>query len=417
MKKKLFLDFVQYIFAVVAVALTVAYIFAFDKGVLPFMDESYLYLREEGNQEADVSVPVVDDNNESEAVVITADAFVASLPQRAEVLYTGMYDSATCRLVSISLVPVGNIGAGSLELRMGYLHKKDAEGTVVSVYSVKDGVGDIGTAVGNAVLQNLRDGEGNPVFYLDGGFFCLKDGVLKPTEYDGKNFDKGVSYYPSYYSGSDSAYTLFSEGESWGMKAADGTVIVPAEYADVYGASEGRIIAVDASAGVDIYSTDGTLLSDSVYTVPTEAESDKPLIGCYFYRNGYTRAYKDEKSVLVDKDGNEANLPSGFEVAAYSDGIALLKQSYTDRDGKTTELYGYMTSAGKWITTPDYTDAAPFYEGLAAVCGTDGKWGMIDTEGNVVIPMVFDSISNCQDGAILAYESKYGNCVFGKEQK
>ena len=117
---------------------------------------------------------------------------------------------------------------------------------------------------------------------------------------------------------------------------------------------------------------------------------------------------------MLDKNGKELALPSGFELVAYSDGVMVLKQSYKDKDGNSKAFYGYMSSEGKWIANPDYTAARPFYEGLAAVCGADGKWGMIDADGNTVIPAVFDSISDCQDGVILAYEQKYGNCIFGK---
>ena len=116
-------------------------------------------------------------------------------------------------------------------------------------------------------------------------------------------------------------------------------------------------------------------------------------------------------------DSPEMDESLRYFTIAYSDGVAVLKQSYKDEKDNAYSLYGYMNYAGEWISTPDYLQAKPFYEGLAAVCGKDGKWGMIDKTGNVVIPTVFDSISDCQDGVILAYEQKYGNCIIGKALK
>jgi len=388
------------------------------------MDEDYL----QSAVTHKVEVPVTDAEVEAEEeeLTVSADLFVNSLPVRTGALYNGIYNSDSCRIVSIPVAPLGNIGDGSLKLKMGYIFKLDSSGALVSMHSSEAGLPDISKIVGGADLQNLRDEEGRAIFYSDGFYFYLENGVQYTTQYDSANLDKGINYYPSYLAGRNGTYTVFTENNCWGVKNGDGKVVVPAVYKDVYGASEGRIIAVGASGGLYVYSTDGKLLtgSEPKYKIPDTVEKavaagdDLPALGCYFYSNGLTRAYTSSgKSVMLTVDGKEKVLPSGFVITAYSDGVMLLKQSYKDRDGNEKDLYGYMSAEGKWIADPDYTEARPFYEGLAAVCGTDGKWGMIDTEGNIVVPAVFDSISDCQDGIILAYEQKYGNCIFGKTEK
>ncbi len=419
MKKNILLMFVQYILAVLMVAASVLYVFAFDAGVLPFMDDDYLLSAQTPAVSEPTPPPPVD---EEEEIVVTADVFAASLPQRNGALYTGIYNGTECKIVNIPISPLGVIGNGSLRLHMGYIFKLDENVSVVSVYSSEPGLPDVSEIFESNPVQNLRDGEGRVVFYSGDVYSYLEKGKLVPTEYDSLNYDKGVNYYPSYLAGGDSDYKLFTESGCWGVKSASGKVIVPPQYKDVYGASEGRIIAIGFSGGVYIYNTKGQLLSDdtSKYEIPEDVElvvesgDDLPVVGCYFYRNGLTRVYNSEgESVMLTVDCKEIEYPTGFQVVAYSDGAVLLKQS---RDGKE-DLYGYMSAEGDWISNPDYIAARPFYEGLAAVCGADGKWGMIDTEGNVVIPMLFDSVSDCQDGVILAYEKKFGNCIFGKTVK
>ena len=419
MKKRILLNFLQYLFAVLLIGLTVVYIYAFENNFLPLMNEDYLYLKSEGMQQAE-SEPPIPDGGEEEEIIITADSFVSSLPVYGSSLFGGVYSSVDCRLVNIPMSSMGTLSDSILQLYMGYVYKTDRLDGGVSVYSGKEGLKDISDLLDNAKLQLIRDKEGRPLFYKDSAYYYYENGKLHSAEYDSANYDKGVGYYPSYEAGSNGNYSAFTENGCWGMKSADGRVIVPAIYKDVYGESEGRIIAIGASGGVYVYDTEGKLLTgfEAKYKIDLENESDISYEGCFFYQNGLTRVYKENgKSVLIDKNGKEQFLPNGFDLVAYSDGVAVLKQSYKDDKDSTYSLYGYMNYSGEWINTPDYLHAEPFYEGLAAVCGKDGKWGMIDKTGNVVIPMVFDSISDCQDGVILAYEQKYGNCVIGKALK
>ena len=63
-------------------------------------------------------------------------------------------------------------------------------------------------------------------------------------------------------------------------------------------------------------------------------------------------------------------------VSAFGDGLAAAK------DGK---LWGYVDKSGKWLITPRYSYARPFWNGLAAV--TDGGRSLwIDRRGSIVWP-------------------------------
>ncbi len=97
---------------------------------------------------------------------------------------------------------------------------------------------------------------------------------------------------------------------------------------------------------------------------------------------------------LVDEKGNYFELPEGYTLEGYSDGVLLLS-----KDG----LYGYYGIDGSWITQPIFPYARPFIQGLAVVGSADGTVGMIDTDGNIVLPFVYTSLSDCSSGVITAY--------------
>lgn len=61
------------------------------------------------------------------------------------------------------------------------------------------------------------------------------------------------------------------------------------------------------------------------------------------------------------------------------------------------------------VIEPQYEDAQNFYEGVAAV-QKNGKWGYIDTKGNVVVDFKYESASPVKNGKAEVYE--YGKGIF-----
>ncbi len=97
---------------------------------------------------------------------------------------------------------------------------------------------------------------------------------------------------------------------------------------------------------------------------------------------------------LVDAEGNFFEIPEGYTLEGYSDGVLLLSKN---------GLYGYYSIEGEWITQPIFTYARPFIQGLAVVGSESGTVGMIDTDGNIVLPFVYTSLSDVSSGVITAY--------------
>ncbi|MBQ4354689.1 MAG: WG repeat-containing protein [Clostridia bacterium] len=143
-------------------------------------------------------------------------------------------------------------------------------------------------------------------------------------------------------------------------------------------------------------------------------------VGHYYYDNGLVRARKqiidywyyemrDKTRVVKDYDcllrldGTEVPLPAGFELEGYADGMAILS-----RDKRV----GIYDVGGEWIAQPIYASATPYLSGLCVLKLLDGRVGMIDRLGNIVLPFTYDSISVVSSGLIAAYRAENGWTVF-----
>lgn len=117
---------------------------------------------------------------------------------------------------------------------------------------------------------------------------------------------------------------------------------------------------------------------------------------------GKTRVVKDY-DCLIRLDGTEVSLPAGYTLEGYSEGIAILS-----KDG----FYGVYDVVGEWIAQPIYLSASPCMSGLCVLQLPDGRSGMIDRSGNIVLPFTYDSISQVSSGLIATYRSENGWSIY-----
>lgn len=76
-------------------------------------------------------------------------------------------------------------------------------------------------------------------------------------------------------------------------------------------------------------------------------------------------------------------------VACFADDLLL---GYKDGSGQ------YMLRAGDFAPG-GLSNAFPFKNGLSVVQALDGKWGVVDTSGNFVIPCMYDDMNSCSDAS------------------
>ena len=95
----------------------------------------------------------------------------------------------------------------------------------------------------------------------------------------------------------------------------------------------------------------------------------------YPFSEGLAKVEADGRFGYIDKEGKEVVSPKYEDAGDFSGGLARV-----EADGK----WGYIDKEGKEVVSPKYEGADDFSEGLAEV-KADGKWGCIDKEGKEVI--------------------------------
>ncbi len=213
----------------------------------------------------------------------------------------------------------------------------------------------------------------------------------------------------------------------WGYRDARGNTVIAPRFKMAYTFSEeglaatldfsDRISFIDKKGNVKISLVDNETIKhpeQSRVTVKQQflqpINNDISALGAYYFDCGYVmvrftyRNKKDGKLIhnenrLVSSSGKYFDIPAGYVLVNYSDGIMML-----EKNGR----YGYMDLEGGWCAPPVYSKASPYIQGLAAVGTPDGKMGLIDTEGNYVLPLCFEYVSDVSSGYVAAYSELRG---------
>ena len=241
-----------------------------------------------------------------------------------------------------------------------------------------------------------------------------------------------------YLEGNNVIITRTVTRDKWGFRYNTGWWLTGTNYLRTYAHRENLAAAVDIKGRLTFVSQYGYRIlpnkswdnewiymanENSRYVAASYVEplfTDLRGIGHLYFDRGYVRVrelerdYSYRESVtadverLIDTSGTEFEIPAGYTLAGYSDGVLLL-----ERGGK----YGYYSTGGYWIAQPIYTYAQPFMEGIGVIGFADGLTGAIDTEGRIVIPFAYAYISAPSSGAIACYDPQHGWSVLVKTVK
>lgn len=246
-----------------------------------------------------------------------------------------------------------------------------------------------------------RDRDGNPLFvhYIDEQhkiYYTASTTGFEENGYNPSADSRKLKFdYPADY-GKGSEYTVVTSGKERGA---------------LYGVNK---------SGEPLFSPHTTYYNEhrryvDEYYLPPLTDGIES-IGFYYFDHGYTRVRRQiidhynyfglgqikvvsDEDILVSKSGRVFPLPDGYRLAGYSEGMLLL-----ERGGK----YGFVNLTGEWIAQPIFTSATPFMSGYSTLTTEDGRVGMIDIDGNIILPFAYKSISLCSAGIIAVYSETYG---------
>lgn len=156
----------------------------------------------------------------------------------------------------------------------------------------------------------------------------------------------------------------------------------------------GKITAINTS-GTELFSVDASFV-------------EKYSEGLALFRPNYPeKGTYDLKYGYYDEDG-EIKIPAKFDFAAtFKNGRARTAKIETDENGIQTYKWSFIDQSG--TVQSDYYDGASDFEGDYAVVRKEGKAGIINKSGKLIVPIMYDDLMIDKDWFIyMSSDSKYG---------
>ena len=279
------------------------------------------------------------------------------------------------------------------------------------------------------VPTGISDENGYVLFEKDAQYYTLTGGCFIQTDLDPSLQKWRLTCEVPLGYDADGTTTVYCEEDKWGYMDAAGNKLSEAIYLRAFPHREGLAIAYTAknvlildeqlqTIGSIPYETDDVFLTLAEVTIPQTFGAE--YYGLNTFDHGLTvfrtrrnlKTYRvfnytkiSDDSRLYNRFGEQISQPQGYELVGYSDGMLLLKKEGEQR-------YGYMDCYGNWVVDPVFSYAGCFKQGLAVVGWEDGKKAVIDTDGNIVLPMCFSQISDVSRGMLAAWDEACGWVVF-----
>ncbi len=174
-------------------------------------------------------------------------------------------------------------------------------------------------------------------------------------------------------------YSLFN-GTAWGFYDQAYNHLF-GEYEDVSAIGNG-VAAVKKNGKWSLVNREGKDLTGKTYD---EVVMDEKLV---VYRNERLFVSDGSGYQMIDSNGTVYGKTKFQAVHIFNDTTYAAVMI----DGK----WGFVNSSGEVVISPQFEDARSFANGLAAV-QKDGKWGFINLDGNMVIEPQFDNAKDFND--------------------
>lgn len=263
----------------------------------------------------------------------------------------------------------------------------------------------------NALVDYKWDGIklrlfGNATYAIDGEQFAIFNSSLKQvTE---------PSFIPDnmFFWAHDTegyACVISSATLKWGVVEVEtGRNVVPFEYDDLGYVSEG-VVRAEKNGKHGFIDMTGEIIIPFIYDDAKDFSEGLAMVGKSYAKHPYIDLYFNHYG-FINKKG-EVVIPLTFADQSlvmggeFHYGLAVMGKKRPDNHFAGDK--GYIDKTGKFVIAPIYKDADDFELGVAIVKNHDGKYGVIDTLGNTLIPLSFDAASiNKEDSTIVMKKKK-----------
>jgi len=236
------------------------------------------------------------------------------------------------------------------------------------------------------------DQNAHRAYVSDGLISVVLNGETIDVDMSGKKPPPRIHFYAELFE--------FKEGGKTGLKDKEGNVVVKPIYQYVEAFSEGR-----AAVAPHIINFNSTVSNwgfinkagDLIIPIKYFKIGDK-------FKEGRiaVKEYDIGNWAYIDTTGKEVTRFEFSEVSEFSNGAAVVRRSYQgigliDREGNEIIPCVYYSCKGG------------ISEGLLALKDKNNKWGMLDIKGKEILPFKYERLNQCTEGLIGFYsEEKWG---------
>ena len=211
--------------------------------------------------------------------------------------------------------------------------------------------------------------------------------VILALEYDRVNpFSEGLA---AVNVGARWQFPGIQVGGKWGYVDKTGEVVIPIQFSSAGSVSNG-LARVSDSAGTKFLDKSGKAVID----VGNSHATGEFCEGLAPMRIDRSHAGKGWLTRFIDRQGKTALSVDGW-ADEFREGMAVVTGGEAQSNGNSS--YGYIDRTGKVVIHPQFGEAHPFSEGLAAVrtrkttvYGKGDTWGYIDRTGNYQIEAIYN---------------------------
>lgn len=121
---------------------------------------------------------------------------------------------------------------------------------------------------------------------------------------------------------------------------------------------------------------------------------------CHHFSEGYAAVREKTRYGYVDKSGEFVIQPQFEDATSFSEGLAAVRL-----EGQ--ETYSVIDKVGNVVFHTPYTFLGMFYDHYA-ICGENGNFGIVNTQGQPVLAPQYDYITRSEDIYLIRDKGKWG---------